>query len=330
MYINKKIAIFGCKSTTEILLNFLLSIYKVDVLITIDEDTAKKNNVADFKDLTLICKSKNIKTILVKSYSLKSENDSLKVINEQIDVAFVIGWQRLIPPYVLNSFSIGAFGMHGSSLDLPFGRGRSPMNWSIIEGKNSFYTNLFKYDSGVDSGEILDKYKFSITDKDDAATMHFKNTMSMKYLIDKNLQYILNNNFFLTKQPNYSPSYYPKRTEEDSQIMWFCDVHFIERFIRAVTLPFNGAYSYIAGEKIIILNAQVFDIFEFGMEQKPLGEIVEVFPDKRFIVKCLGGLLLINNYITEISIEKGLFFDITRSCKNNFTRNYSGGFDSLN
>ena len=50
--------------------------------------------------------------------------------------------KRLIPIDILEQFSVGAFGMHGSSMDLPLGRGRSPLNWSLIEGRKFFYKSF--------------------------------------------------------------------------------------------------------------------------------------------------------------------------------------------
>src|SRR3989338_7611323 len=59
----------------------------------------------------------------------------------------VAGYMDLRP--FLKSLSVGAFGMHGSSKPLPFGRGRSPINWSLIQDKKIFYTHLFQYLPGV-------------------------------------------------------------------------------------------------------------------------------------------------------------------------------------
>ena len=93
-------------------------------------------------------------------------------------IGFAIGWQRLIPENILNCFECGVFGMHGSSQDLPFGKGRSPMNWSLIEGRKWFYTNLFKYENGIDNGDIIGKDCFSIQESDTAETLHYKNLLS--------------------------------------------------------------------------------------------------------------------------------------------------------
>lgn len=60
------------------------------------------------------------------SYSLKSKADNKFFAGaKEFSLGFCIGWQRLIPVSVLERFSVGVFGMHGSVRNLPFGKGRS-------------------------------------------------------------------------------------------------------------------------------------------------------------------------------------------------------------
>ncbi len=217
--------------------------------------------------------------------------------------------------------------MHGSSMNLPLGRGRSPMNWSIIEGRKVFYTNLFKYDAGIDSGDVLDTFKFSINDRDTAETMHFKNTLAMKCLISKNLNAIVNNSFTLTKQPGIKPTYYPKRNPSDGIIDWDDDVFRIERLIRAVAPPFNGAFTYIGNKKLIIYDAQIFDLIDYETENVPPGKIVEVFTDKKFLIKGYGGLLLVNSYESEYSPQKNDMLTNNNETIKVFKTNRFGNYD---
>ena len=326
---SKKIAIFGCKSTTQLLMESLSGQVKIDWLITIDPIMATKFEVVDYTDLTQYCNNNDIKMYTAKNYSLKSEKDIEFFRINQIDLAFVMGWQRLVPKDILNTFSIGVFGMHGSAVDLPKGRGRSPMNWAIIEGKNQFYTNLFKYDPGIDSGDVLDTYKFQITDKDTGESMHFKNTLSMIYLVKRNLPTLLLGKVSLNHQRNdITPTYYPKRNPEDSLIDWEEDITVLERFIRAVAPPFNGAYSYIDElNKITFLEAQIFDFSDFGFNNASIGEIVQVFPNKKFIIKCFGGLLLVNKFEGLNQLKKGQIFGNGNKTIRSFSRNNQGNFD---
>lgn len=304
----EKIAIFGCKATTAFLAESLSEQYPISLLVTIDPENGRKNKVADYKDLKVWAEAGNIAVYQAKTYSLKDSDDVEFINSKKLDAAFVMGWQRLIPNTILEGLRVGAFGMHGSSMNLPLGRGRSPMNWSLIEGRKVFYTNLFRYDPGIDSGDIVDTCKFGISSGDTAETMHFKNTLAMKYLVQKNIKDILANRLNLQKQKDITPSYYPKRTPEDSLINWERDVCFIERFIRAVTRPFNGAFSFIQDQKIIIYDAQIFDLNEFGYENEDAGTIVEVFTNEKFLVKGFGGLLLVNDYEYSGKLKKGMRF----------------------
>ena len=322
------IVLFGCKSTTKFILQFFLK-RKYDVqLVTIDNDKGRSQMVADYCCLNEFCIKNGVNIYQAKKYSLKSDNDFEFFINKKHKLGFVVGWQRLIPEKILNTFSIGVFGMHGSSMNLPKGRGRSPMNWSIIEGRKVFYTNLFRYNAGVDDGDILDTFKFQINDHDTSETMHFKNTLSMKFLIEKNMDILLNDNFKLSKQIPLKPSYYPKRNESDSLIDWDDDIVNIEKLIRAVTKPFNGAYSFINnGHKIIIYRANIFDFQDFGYDSAKAGEILSIFDNGKFLLKSFGGILIVHEYKTEKIIKTGDLLSNGKETKNYFDSNNQGFYD---
>lgn len=328
MKVFDRIAVFGCKSTTLFLLENLSLPFPVQYLITIDPEMGKKHQVADYFDLKEAAEEKGIQVYQARYYSLKHEADQAYINSLEIDIAFVIGWQRLIPGAVLSGLSIGAFGMHGSSLNLPIGRGRSPMNWSIIEGRQAFYTNLFRYDPGVDSGDVVDTFKFQITPRDTAETMHFKNTLAMKYLIERNIKSLVNNTFQAVPQDSsIRPTYYPKRSPADSLINWEQDVYAVERFVRAVTRPFNGAFSFLEDQKVIIWDAQVFDLNDFGYEKQKVGTVAAVFNSGKFLVRCFGGLLLVNDYQAKEEIRRGMEFHNRELERSHFERNSLGFFD---
>ena len=322
------IAFFGCKATSRFLLENLQLPFPIRHLITIDPAKGEKFQVADYHDLKSFAEERGIEVYQARYYSLKHEEDLAHINGLKLDIAFVMGWQRLIPGDILAGMSIGAFGMHGSSMNLPLGRGRSPMNWSIIEGRHAFYTNLFKYDPGVDSGDIMDTFKFQVGARDTAETMHFKNTLAMKYLIERNIEKLVTNNFEVSSQEaTITPTYYPKRTPADSQLDWGQEVYALERFIRAVTRPFNGAFSFIGDQKIIIYGAQVFDLNDFGYAQAKAGTVVAVFENGKFLVKCFGGLLLVTDFQTSVKIRRGMEFHNNEQEIKYFERNKLGFFD---
>ena len=328
MAIFDRIAVFGCKATTLFLLDNLDIPHPVRHLVTIGPEAGAKHEVADYLDLKAEAEARGIEVYQARYYSLKHADDIAHINSLNLDIAFVMGWQRLIPAEVLSAFRVGAFGMHGSAANLPLGRGRSPMNWSIIEGRQTFYTNLFLYDPGVDSGDVVDTFKFQIIPQDTAETMHFKNTLAMKFLIERNIEALVRNDFKRTRQDtSITPTYYPKRTPQDSLIDWALDVAALERFVRAVTRPFSGAFTFVGDRLVRIWSAQVFDVHDFGYEQYPAGTVVAVFESGKFLVKGVGGLLLVTAHEADFVIEKGLCFGNNGLEIKRFERNPQGFFD---
>jgi methionyl-tRNA formyltransferase len=306
-----KIAFAGCKDTTiECITALLESGYKIDLLITIDPATAQRNKVAGYVDLTAFAAENKIDIYICDSYSLTSEKDKNSLSKKVTDLLLVIGWQRLIPEWLLKQLTIGAFGMHGSPRALPYGRGRSPMNWSLIQGKDKFITNLFKYNPGVDDGDILATEIFDLNSYDTARTCHYKNTLSMIKILRNNLDQMLSNDFVLRPQLNIPPSFYPKRTAEDGMIFWDRDTSEIYNLVRAVTRPFPGAITLLNGEKIIIWSAQPFDTRLFS-ESIPPGTILNVFVNGDFIVKTGSDSLLVTEYepAPSLQVRKGDVLD---------------------
>src|SRR3989338_8815129 len=178
--ITKKVAVVGCKHTTkDLILGLERYGLKIDHCITISPKKGIDQKVAGYMDLRPFLKSKFIPYTMTQSYNLKNEEDKKALLALKLHMLLVMGWQRLIPNWFLKSLSVGAFGMHGSSKPLPFGRGRSPINWSLIQDKKIFYTHLFQYLPGVDNGPIIGVQKFDINPYDNCLTLHFKNIISM-------------------------------------------------------------------------------------------------------------------------------------------------------
>ena len=292
----KKIAVVGCKHTTkDLILGLERYGIKVDHCITISPKKGREQKVSGYMDLKPFLKSKSSPFTIAKSYNLKNEEDKKILLALKLDMLLVMGWQRLIPDWLLKSLSIGAFGMHGSSKPLPFGRGRSPINWSLIQDKKVFYTHLFQYLPGVDNGPIVGIQKFDINPYDNCLTLHFKNTVSMIRLCGKYIPSLLDGNVKLVPQPDKEATYYPKRSEQDGIIYWEGSSEEINNLVRGITKPFPGAFSFLNNnprEKIYIWKAQPFDTKIDYNDGKP-GEIVEVFYNGMFVVKTNDSTLLI-------------------------------------
>jgi UDP-4-amino-4-deoxy-L-arabinose formyltransferase/UDP-glucuronic acid dehydrogenase (UDP-4-keto-hexauronic acid decarboxylating) len=323
------VILFGCKDTTLHVARFLSELCDRVTLVTISPEKGAEQEVAGYVNLVPYGSLfERIHT--ARRYDLKSDDDVSFLRSLTCDLGIAVGWQRLIPPNILELFSVGVFGMHGSAQDLPFGRGRSPMNWSIIEGRGWFYTNLFRYQAGVDDGPILDTDCFSINDSDTAESLHYKNTLSLIKLLRNNWPNFVRGELRLKQQKAGEGSYYPKRNPSDGLIDWSDTVFNIERMVRAVTRPFYGAFSYLESHEIRIYRASLFytDLETHQFKDKLYGEICDVFPNGKFLVRGNGGVLLVHEFDSATKVAApGQMLESPAGQLRAFPRNRHGFFD---
>lgn len=227
-------------------------------------------------------------------YDLTDPQDVAFFQAQRFDILIQGGWQRLFPEKVLETLGVGAIGVHGSADFLPKGRGRSPLNWSLIEGKKRFLLQLFLIRAGADDGDVFDWESFDINEFDTIRTLYFKNIVLSKRMLLRSIPRFVDRSIRYYPQQGI-PSHYLKRTPDDGEIQWEdMDVWHIYNLVRAITRPYPGAFARIEGATYRIWRAQVFDC-RIVYPDAGYGEIVERFDDL-FIVNCRGGLLLVEDY----------------------------------
>lgn len=295
-----KIALLGCKGTTLDLLNNLHQNGKVKIsqVITLSTENAQKNKVAFFQGQQIenYCKKREIPCYVTQTYHMNHEKDLAFFKESKIDLLVTIGWERLVPSEILQSLGKFSCGMHGSAYGLPKGRGRSPLNWSILTSHRKFITYLFKYDPFVDAGEVIGLKAFDINEFDTISSLHYKNRLVMQQLLETYVPLIEKNEIIFYPQPPLPPSFYPKRTDEDGAIDWHQKTDEIYDLVRAVSDPYPSAFTFLDGKKLLITTAFPFDTALFDSYIKP-GTIMDVSVSQdQFVVKTASGSLVVTKF----------------------------------
>lgn len=299
-----KVVVFGVKDTSENIVEFIHhNICPVDLVITIHKDVLNKNQVSGFKGLSVLTEKYQIPVFEAESYFLTDEKTRSFIAENEFEIAVSMGWQRLIPAYVLENFKYGVYGFHGNCGYLPFGRGRSPLNWSMINGDTRFNLNLFRYDENADSPNVFATEMFSITLHDDIRTAQYKNMICSKSLINKLLKAYADKNIVIRTESKDFDSWYNKRTAADGKIDFHDRTRNIYNLIRGVAAPFPGAFAMCKEQKVTIWEAHPFDeIIDFSAYAP--GEVVDVF-DGKPVVRTVDGSLLIERYACEKELVTG-------------------------
>ncbi|MDR2889483.1 MAG: hypothetical protein LBV33_06565 [Lachnospiraceae bacterium] len=303
-----EVTVFGVKDTSETIVEYIhQNIRPVNLVITIGAAVTKKNQVAGYKGLAVLTERYGIPVFEADSYFLTDDKTQQFIRENEFELGISMGWQRLMPASVLERFEQGVFGFHGSSGYLPFGRGRSPLNWSLILGDTRFNLNLFRYDEQADSPNVFATEMFSLTPHDDIRTAQYKNMIAAKNLIRKLLQAYRERNIVVRTQSRDMDSWYNKRTAEDGKIDFRNRTREIYNLIRGVTAPFPGAFAYLNSEKVIIWSARPFDEMMDLSAYAP-GEVVDVF-DGKPVIRTVDGSLLIDRYESERELRAGDILD---------------------
>ncbi len=299
-----KVVVFGVKDTSENIVNFIQEqICPVDLVITISPEVTKKNQVSGYKGLSVLTEKYGIPVHEADSYFLTDEKTQQFMKENEFDIGISMGWQRLIPKSVLDCFQYGIYGFHGNCGYLPFGRGRSPLNWSIILGDTRFNLNMFRYDEKADSPNVFATEMFSITLHDDIRTAQYKNMICSKNLIRRLLQAYKDDNIVIRTASKDYDSWYQKRTAADGKVDFRARTREIYNLIRGVAAPFPGAYAMAGEDKVTIWEAHPFDEMIDFSGYAP-GEVIDVF-DGKPVVRTVDGSLLIDRYECAREIAAG-------------------------
>lgn len=300
-----KIVMVGCLESGWEVVRFLLEHgVRMDYFVTISREKAVQQQVAGYASFEDLAAQHGILVYTAEKYSLKGDRDIAFFREHRFDLVVQGGWQRLFPKEILQTLSVGAVGIHGSADFLPKGRGRSPINWSLIEGRQRFILHYFLMRAGVDDGDVFHYETFDINAWDTCRTLYYKNSLITQRALLEWIPKLLAGRLKVYSQQGM-PTYYPKRSPEDGRIDWARDVFAVYNFIRALTAPYPGAFTMMGPEKLTIWKAQPFDT-RIGYFEKQQGEVVEVFKTGDAVVNCSGGLLLITEYEGSLRLDVGM------------------------
>lgn len=240
-----RLCVFGNKDLTARLIEFLHGRgVVVTALVTLPVQSKSVASISGFDDgLTRLAGQEGISVYEACAYSLKDQADFQYFKANRFDVGLCLGWQRLIPSEILNTFEHGVFGWHGSGFRFPNGRGRSPLNWSIRLGLNVVYHNCFRYDAGADAGCIFETEVIDIGKSDYISDLQLKVFSHICRSSLRLLSCIERDVLTLSNQPDYPFIWFPKLDEKSGHLQLSCiDRSSAINIVRSCSRPFPGAY----------------------------------------------------------------------------------------
>lgn len=214
----------------------------VAVLTLRPEFAGRKSGAADYASLCAEYR--------VPLYEIKNVNDeeAVKLLQSlALDLLFVIGWTQILRAAALRTARLGVIGAHASLL--PHNRGRAPVNWALIRGEKQTGNSLMWLAEDVDGGDLIDQTVIPITAYDTCHTLYERVAESNQKMILAALEKIKAGQRPGRPQPHSDEPLLPGRKPEDGLLDWSQTSEQVYNFVRALTRPYPGAFSWLDGQR---------------------------------------------------------------------------------
>jgi methionyl-tRNA formyltransferase len=248
---------FGFVTCVQLGLSCMEAIYesggKLDLAITLNDKQAVNKSGRVYIDE--FCATHGIDLIKSKHVNESEVIDAIK--SHKIDWLFIIGWSQIANESVLNAPKCGVLGMHPTLL--PVGRGRAAIPWAILKSLEKTGVTMFKLDTGVDTGDIVDKYIIPLFPSINATELYEKVDEAHVLLIKKVFPQLQSGVVRFTTQDESIATEWPGRSPEDGAINLKGSVYDAERLVRGVTRPYPGAFFFRNGKKYIVWKSEIIN-----------------------------------------------------------------------
>lgn len=212
-----------------------------------------------------------------------------RVRASESDLLIVAGWSQLVRDPLLSSFPLGAVGMHPTAL--PQGRGRAPIPWTLIKGLDKTAVTLFYLVEEADAGDIVDQEPIAVSMRDDATSLYGKVAEAHAAILVRVVPRLLAGK--AERRPQGDGDFWPKRRPEDGVIDWSSNVDALYNWVRALTHPYPGAFTFVGGRRLVVWSA---DMLRLATSPGPPGHVVGSVWSSRgggAAIACAGGLLIL-------------------------------------
>jgi methionyl-tRNA formyltransferase len=200
------------------------------------------------------------------------------------DCFLVAGWYHMVPR-AWRALA-PAYGLHASLL--PNYSGGAPLVWAMINGEPVTGITLFQMDDGVDTGPVAGQAEEQIRADDTIATLYERIEDKGLALLAQCLPAMARGSLQLKPQPQEGRRVMPQRSPEDGLICWDWSVKQVDRFIRAQTKPYPGAFAWAGDKKLTIWSAEPVAL---DLPHLSASGLVKKASGDACLVACLDGWL---------------------------------------
>ncbi len=172
------------------------------------------------------------------------------------DAIIIVGYGRIIPPWMLDLPALGNINLHASLL--PKYRGAAPIQWAIARGEAMTGVTTMKIDAGLDTGDILLQQQLSIAPDDTSETLAPKLATIGANLTVETLRGLQSGGIHPVRQDETRATLAPILKKENGEINFSRPAEEILNRMRGFQ-PWPGAYTKFRGKNLQVRKARASD-----------------------------------------------------------------------
>jgi len=192
-------------------------------------------------------------TVLQPDKIKKNEEFQAQLRAVAPDAIIVVGYGRIIPPWMLTLPRYGNINVHASLL--PKYRGAAPIQWAIASGEKVTGVTTMHLNEGLDTGDILLQAKIEIEAEDTSVTLAPRLAELGADLLVETLQGLEQKRIVAQPQDHSQATLAPILTKEDGLVDFNRNAQEIHNRLRGFQ-PWPGAYTKFRGKNLKFVDAK--------------------------------------------------------------------------
>jgi methionyl-tRNA formyltransferase len=170
------------------------------------------------------------------------------------DAIIVVGYGRIIPPWMIDLPRLGNLNLHASLL--PKYRGAAPIQWALARGESVTGVTTMRIDAGLDTGDILLQKEIPIASQDTSETLAPRLAAIGADLMVETLRGLQTGSIHAQPQDHAQATLAPILKKEDGRIDFHLSAREILNRLRGFQ-PWPGAYTKFRGKNLHVWEAQL-------------------------------------------------------------------------
>lgn len=253
-------------------------------------------------NLEYICRDKGIPVLQEEDINADHVLKIIKIFGCNIFIS--MSFDQIFKEPLLTMAPLGAINCHAGKL--PSYRGRSVLNWALINGESEFGITVHFMDCAIDTGDIVIQKVFPIYPSDNFKTLLETAYVQCAKCVRLAVEIILSGEVKRIEQPkNGSTVFYcRRRVVGDERVDWRWSSERIHNFVRALVPPGPGALTTIHGKNLVLYKTKIAGASDVTSSQPGTVSAVDI-ANEQIVVITGRGSLAIEEFKCGITIKKG-------------------------